>query len=162
MKQTCALVVRQLTVYSTLALLCSVTSFAAPAQQTPAVSRVSLTERSWRLDRAGMFGALVGRSHELVDSVEAMYQIGTMAGIDLRPAADAAASLENDAKIDANSPPARPSDADVLALKTRFDEALIKIDRAMTRFDVGLESPGSVTSTIMSAAAILRADPRLK
>lgn len=141
-----------------LALLAPGTPFAAPNQAKAAspVATPAFGERSWRLDRANMFSALLGRMDELGDDARLMVQIGTLAGIDVQPVVEGRANLELSAKSDARMPPPRPSDVAVLALKARFNEALIEVDHQMLRFSVGTATTGAVTAAIISAASILR------
>jgi|SRR5579862_1432611 len=139
-----------------LAVLISVTPFAAPNPPQASPQHLQLQEMSWRFDRAGMFNTLLGRMDALIEQDKAELQIGTMAGIDLQTAVDARANLALAAKRDAEAVPARPSDDEVLALKARFDKALIEVDHAMIRFSVGVATNRTVASAIESAASVLR------
>jgi hypothetical protein len=104
-----------------------------------------------------MFAALTGRMDALEESVRLWVHIGTAAGFELQPITEAREGLGLAAKADANALPARPrSDADVLALKARFNEALIAVDHTMARLEVGVATTNDVISAIKTAASILK------
>jgi hypothetical protein len=140
-----------------LAVLVPIAPLAAPKQIIRATHFSKLSEKSWSLDRASMFTALTGRMDTFGEYVLACVKIGTAAGIELQPIAEARESLGLAAKADANALPARPqSDADVLALKARFSEALIAVDHAMARHEIGIATTNDVLSAIKTAASILK------
>jgi hypothetical protein len=138
-------------------LLVPVAPFAAPNPPQVVGPAAAFAERSWRLDRVSMFNQLIGRMDGLIDYAKKTIQIGTTAGSDLQPIVEARTNLELAAKNDASAPPSRPtSDAAVLALKARFNEALIEVDHQMLRLSVGTVPTSNVTSAIISASSMLR------
>jgi hypothetical protein len=138
-------------------LLLPVAPFAAPNPPQVVGPAAAFAERSWRLDRVSMFNQLLGRMDGLIDHAKKTIQIGTMAGSDLPPILEARTNLELSAKNDASAPPSRPtSDAAVLALKARFNEALIEVDHQVLWLSVGTAPASKVTAAIMSASSILR------
>ena len=139
-----------------ICLVLFVSATPATPRAAQQLRRSPFTEAAWRLDRANMFSALAGRANELSDQVKLQIQIGTLAGFELSAVENTQANLQQRAKEDARAVPPRPSDDEVLALKERFNKALIDLDHEMVRFDVGRATTVTVTAAIISAASILR------
>jgi TonB family protein len=113
---------------------------------------------SWQADRAAMFQQLIDSAQWVLEGNRVKIRIGTLAPLDAAGPEQTLAGLRRAAEADASRPAdsVTASPADIAALKARFADATIALDKIGSRFDVGLSTTKDVDDALMAALAVLQ------